>query len=172
MNTKMSKIALFVGALAATGGVWAASDTAHLDVGATVNNACAIGEGYLSFGTIALPVNSGVGTRDSSLAIDASAAVPVVCTNGATAAITGDMGLNGGGSSRKMASGSDLLGYQLYTSSARTTVLDTGTGAIPYTGTGSTESVLIYGRMEVADIMMAKRGNYNDTVQLTITYSP
>ena len=33
MNTKMSKIALFVGALAATGGVWAASDTAHLDVG-------------------------------------------------------------------------------------------------------------------------------------------
>jgi spore coat protein U-like protein len=177
MNTKMSKLALAIGALVMAGGAMAATDTANLAVTATVVNNCAIGPGTLAFGsTLSRAVNSGLGTAGTTANVnaDSGATVSIICTNGASATITGGLGLNAAaGTVRKMISGTDLLAYQLYTTAARTIALDTTTGSIPYTGTGSaTTTTAIYGQILAADLNAAKKGSYSDTVALTLTYTP
>lgn len=174
MNTKFSKLALAIGALVMAGGAMAATDTANLGVGATVENACAIGAGTLGFGTLALEVNAGLGTvTAANHNADSGATISIVCTNGASAAITAGLGANAAGSVRKMISGSDLLAYELYTDSGRGTVLDATTGSIAYTGTGAaTTDKAVYGRITGAQLAAAKKGSYADTVAMTITYTP
>ena len=66
-----------------------------------------------------------------------------------------------------------MLAYELYTSAARTTVLDAEMGSIPYLGTGATTTTeAIYGRITGAQLAAAKKGSYADTVAMTITYTP
>jgi spore coat protein U-like protein len=169
-----TKLALVIGAMVINGAAMAATDTADLAVSATVVNACAIGPGSLDFGSLALEVNAGLGTvTGTNHDADSAASISIVCTNGASAAITGGLGLNAVGSVRKMISGSDLLAYELYTASNRSTVLDTTAGSIAYTGTGATTTdKAIYGRITSAQLAAAKKGTYADTVALTITYTP
>lgn len=173
MNTKLNKLALVIGAMVMAGSAMAATDTANLAVGATVENACAISGGTLAFGTLALEVNAGLGTvTAANHDADSGTTISIVCTNGASAAITAGLGANAAGSVRKMISGTDLLAYELYTDSGRGTVLDSTTGSISYTGTGATTTnKAIYGRITGAQLAAAKKGTYADTVAMTITYS-
>lgn len=173
MSTKISKLALAI-SLAVSGVAMAASDSADLAVTATVQTACAIGPGALSFGNVAMAVTAGAGTIGSTGDVDADSgtSVEVVCTNGSSATVTGGNGLNYS-SGRRMLSGTvDYLGYELYTSSARTTALDTTTGSIAYTGTGADDTLTIYGRIPGSSLAAAKAGSYSDTVALSITYTP
>ena len=172
MNSKLNKWVIAVGIVTTSASAFAASDSANLSVGALVNNVCAIGGGYLDFGNASILVGSGSGTRGANSPLDAAQAVPVICTNGATAQINADFGMFASGDIRRMASGSNRLVYQLYTDTSRTTVLDTTTGAINYTGTGSNQTVTIYGRILASALSAAPKGEYDDTVALTITYTP
>lgn len=175
MNTKMSKLALAIGAMAIAGASMAATDTADLAVGATVVNACAIGPGTLAFGSaLSLAVNAnGTAGTTANVDADSGATISIICTTGASAAITAGLGLNAAVSVRKMISGADLLTYELYTDTGRLTVLDTTTGSIPYTGTGAaTTTTAVFGRILAADLAAAKKGTYADTVAMTITYTP
>ena len=174
MNTKMTKLALALGALVMTGGVWAATDTANLAVSATVETICAIGPGTLSFNTLKLEVNAGAGTvTPVNHDANSGTSISIACTIGSTAAITAGLGLNASvGSVRNMLSGTDLLAYELYTDSGYGTVLDSTTGAISYTGTGAATNKTIYGRITGAQLAAAKKGSYADTVAMTITYTP
>lgn len=171
MNTKMSKLALAIGAMAMAGASMAATDSADLAVGATVVNACAIGPGTLAFGgALSLAVTAGAGIAGTTAAVDADSGttISIICTNGATAAITAGPGLN----ARKMISGTDLLPYELYTDTGRLTVLNE-TNSISYTGTGlATTSTAVFGRILGTDLAAAKMGTYADTVAMTITYTP
>lgn len=176
MNTKMNKLALAIGILAMAGATTAATEGADLAVGATVENACAIGPGTLAFGSnLSMAVNSD-GTAGSTANVDADTGttISIICTTGASAAITAGLGLNAAATTvRKMISGADLLTYELYTSGARTTVLDTTTGSIAYTGTGAaTTTTAVYGRILGSALAAAKKGSYGDTVAMTITYTP
>ena len=174
MNTKMSKLVVALGAMAVTGTSMAATDTANLAVSATVVNACAIGAGALAFGSLSLAVTAGAGTAGTTADVDADSgtSISIICTNGTSAAITGDLGLNAVGSVRKMISGSDLLTYELYTNAGRGTVFN-ATNSIPYTGTGSaTTATAVYGRILGTNLAAAKKGTYADTVAMTITYTP
>ena len=176
MNAKLNKIALAIGALAIAGSAMAtpATDSANLVVSAVVENACAIGAGTLNFGTLALEVNAGLGTV-SAANHDANSgtSISIVCTNGASAAITGDLGLNASGAVRRMKSGSDALAYELYTDVGLGTVLDASSGSISYSGTGAaTTDKAVYGRITGAQLAATKKGSYSDTVGLTITYTP
>jgi spore coat protein U-like protein len=175
MRTKMSKLALALGLIAAAGATMAATDTANLTVNATVQNACAIGPGTLGFGNVSMAVNAGAGTAATTAAAnaDSGTSVKIVCTTGSSATVTGGNGSNySSGRRMKMAATADYLGYELYTSSARTTVLDTTTGSIAYTGTGADDSVTIYGQITAANLAAAKAGAYSDTVALIVTYAP
>lgn len=176
MNTKLSKLALAISAMAMVGTSIAATDTANLTVGASVVNACAIGPGTLNFGALGLVVVPGAGTVgvNGDNDADSGATMSVVCTNGASATIGGGLGLNAAGAVRKMISGADLLTYELYADAGRLTVLDnTVPGSIAYTGTGAaTTTDAIYGRVTAAQLAAAVKGTYSDTVALTITYTP
>ena len=186
MKLKPNQLTVALAALTMANFCFADADTANLTVSASVANVCAIGSGTLNFGTLSLGVGgSPVGTlsagtnsrkstnlTSSTNAADASTTVPVICTNAASASVTAALGSNAVGNARKMVSGSTLLTYELYADSARTTVLNASTGSISYTGTGTAETVTIYGRVAAADIASATKGNYSDTVALTITYTP
>jgi spore coat protein U-like protein len=177
MRTKMSKLALALGLIAAAGATMAAAltDTANLTVNATVQNACAIGPGTLGFGNISMAVTAGAGTAAATAAVDADSgtSVAIVCTTGSSATVTGDNGSNySSGRRMRILATADYLGYELYTSAGRTTVLDTSAGSIAYTGTGADGYVTIYGRITAANLAAAKAGTYTDVVALTVTYTP
>ena len=172
---KMSKMALAVSVCVLAGTTMAATDSADLTVNATVQTSCAIGAGTLAFGNVAMAVTAGAGTSATTGDADADSgsSVAIVCTNGSSATVTGANGANYS-AGRRMRNGAttDYLGYELYTDSARTTVLDATTGSIAYAGTGSDSSVTVYGRIAAASLAAAKAGTYSDTVALTVTYTP
>lgn len=186
MKLKLNQLSVALATLTMAGVCFADADSANLTVSASVANVCAIGSGTLNFGTLSLGIAASTGASSAAFAnirkstgptsstnsADTSTTVPVICTNDASASVTGALGSNAVGYTRKMASGSNLLTYELYADAARTTVLDTSAGSIAYTGTGSAETVTIYGRVAAADIAAAKKGSYTDTVALTITYTP
>lgn len=117
----------------------------------------------LAFGTI-----PGLITTD----VDQDAAFSMTCT-GRTAWNVGlDNGLNASGSARRMrrGAGSDHVTYELYTTAARTVRWGDTIGAdtITGTGTGTTQSLTVHGRIPAPQSVPA--GSYSDTITVTITY--
>jgi spore coat protein U-like protein len=71
-----------------------------------------------------------------------------------------------------MTSGANLLNYNLYTTTARTTVWGNGTagtGVLAGTGTGIVQAVTVYGRVASGQTSVPA-GSYVDTVSVTVTY--
>ncbi len=89
--------------------------------------------------------------------IDTTSDVVVTCT--ASTPYTVD--LAGSGS---MTSGGNSITYAMYSDSARTTVWS----AVGGTGTGSAQTLTVYGRVPVQTSQPA--GSYTDAVTVTITY--
>lgn len=93
------------------------------------------------------------------------------CTPGTTAKITLGPGLYGTGvNDRRMriASGTNTLRYQLYTSAARTTVWDDVTGISIIVNDNTTKTFPVYGRIPAQATPV--NGNYSDQVMVTLTY--
>jgi len=69
-----------------------------------------------------------------------------------------------------MTSGTSVLKYALYSNSARTTNWGNtvGTDTVSWTGTGSTQSLTVYG--QIPGGQSPKPGSYLDTITATITY--
>ena len=108
--------------------------------------------------------------------------ISVSCTATASVLVNYTIDLGTGNSSsyspRLMGSGSNRLGYNLFTDSARTSVWGNGTGGtgrivsgdIPLTlFTGSTVNYPVYGRIPGSQKTVPP-GSYNDAVQVTVTY--
>jgi spore coat protein U-like protein len=171
----MRKLVAALGAVLLAGAAVAATDSADLAVSATVQNACAIGTGTMGFGTLALEVNAGAGTvTGTNHDADSGSSISIACTKDATATITAGNGSNADGATRRMKKSDslDYITYDLYTSSARSTVLN-GVNSIAYTGTGAaTTSTVIYGRIGSDQLALVPAGSYSDTVAMTITYTP
>jgi spore coat protein U-like protein len=93
------------------------------------------------------------------------------CTPGTTAKITMDAGLNSSSvNTRKMklTTGTATLNYQLYTSSARTTVWDNTVGISVVFNADLTQSIPIYGRIPIQTTPTS--GSYSDQITVTISY--
>lgn len=139
-----------------------------LQVGATVLVSCNVSGTALSFG----------GSIDPLLTpgpVDASASLSVTCTHTTPYTLALNAGLNAGGAasfgSRAMKNGTHSLPYQLYLDAGRGNVWgdsSNGSGVYSGTGTGSAQSVMIYGRLP--SLAGVAPGNYSDTVTLTISY--
>jgi len=103
---------------------------------------------------------------------DATSTVSVTCTSGASY----NVGLNGGLSGatnptlRKMTLGVNEITYGLYQNAARSTPWgDTiGTNTVVGTGTGSAQTLTVYGRIPPQTTPIA--GSYSDTIIVTVTY--
>lgn len=147
----------------------AATTTATLTVNATLVSSCNVSGSVLNFGSSIDPLSA-------SVPVDASSTMTVQCTNTTPYAVSLNAGANAGGASafanRNMKHGtSNLLGYQLYLDSGRSTVWGDGTASSSTysgTGSGSNQTLTIYGRLP--SLTGAVPGGYTDAVTVTITY--
>ncbi|MFZ6639666.1 spore coat U domain-containing protein [Undibacterium sp. TC4M20W] len=139
----------------------AATSNSNLSVSSTVLSACSVTGSSLAFGSY------------TNTQIDNSAAVSITCTNGTAYNVGLDAGGGSGASTavRKMTGSiSGTLSYSLYKDSGRSTVWGNTVGSDTAigTGTGSAQSISVYGRVpggQNADV-----GIYSDTVTVTLTY--
>ena len=143
----------------------AATSTANFGVGATVGKNCTISTNALAFGTYD-PV-----VANASANLDGTGSVTVGCTRGAIASIALGGGSNSSGSTRRMADGTgNFLLYELYSDSSRTTVWNSGSGALTLTAAPSraTRDLTVYGRISSSQDVPA--GTYADTVVATVNF--
>ena len=150
----------------------AGTATANMTVQITITASCSINAATLDFG-------SNAGTALLSANVDASTTVSVTCTNGSPYSIGMDNGANVNVTQRRMKNGaSNYLNYNLYTDAPRTSAWTTAASSSTCTtanscalgaGTGSAQSVSIYGRVPIV-ATAPTAGVYTDTVVMTITY--
>jgi len=145
----------------------AATATASLAVTARVNGAC----------TIATTAPVGFGIYDTALVGPTLAVgtLSVSCPTTQSGTISLSAGANEGVGStqanptRRMASGTNFLAYQLFTDSDRAIVwADGALNTVTHVGTGNLATLSVYGSL--AGQQTAVTGNYADTVTATITY--
>jgi spore coat protein U-like protein len=152
--------------LAAATPAFAQTAQGDLSVSASVSKNCIVSASPMNFGSVDV-------TNGQSF--DSTAELSVRCTSGTDWTATADAGLGTGATTatRRMQNGANLLGYTLYTDSARTNVWDDGEGeaanAIEGVGSGSAQLATIYGRVFGGQNSLPS-GNYADTVQVTVAY--
>ena len=136
----------------------------NIQVSATIVASCTASGTSLDFGTGTDPLRH-------SGAIDATAALSVICTNTTPYSIGLSAGANANGanaSARAMKNGSNALPYQLYLDPARSKIWGEDGNGYSGVGTGSFQSLTIFGRLP--SLAGAVPGMYSDTVTVTITY--
>lgn len=144
--------------------VYATDATSDLAVGASVANACSITTTPIDFGAYDPVLKN---------QIDATGAVNVTCTLGATTSVKLGQGANPGAGStdavpvRQMMSGANILPYHLSTGADQTVVWENTTG-VSHTGTGNLTTLTVYGRIAANENVPA--GTYADTVVATVTF--
>src|SRR5512143_429420 len=161
----LSSLALFAAVPAAHA---ATTTTTNFKVTAMVNANCLASANPLDFGTYTPSASGAV--------LDATSTISVNCTKGTTFTVALDAGLNAAGNyaNRAMKSGTDSLGYQLYTPAGYTTaaVWGDGTGTtstvsgaglgMGAVSSGQVVSLTVNGR--IPDTPAAVPGTYTDTV--------
>ena len=109
---------------------------------------------------------------DITANVDQTSTIGLTCTGRTVWKLGLDNGANASGTVRRMRQGtsSSYVPYELYSDAARTqrwggTV---GTDTVNGTGTGSAQSVTVYGRVPAPQVPAP--GSYSDTITVTITY--
>ena len=156
---------VILAALAAPQPALAATASSTMSVTATVTANCTVSTSALAFGNV---------NTISGANVDGTGGLSITCTNGTAWSAAAGVGAGSGASyaNRRMTSGANLLNYNIYTSAARTTVWGngtSGTSAIAGTGSGTLQSVTVYGRVGSGQTSVPA-GAYADTVAVTVTY--
>ncbi len=142
---------------------YAATATTTFNVTANVPNTCSVSAVELAFGSY-------IGTAD---VLDTTT-VTVKCTSGLDYTVGLDDGLNYSACSshRCMKHGTaDYLNYELYSDSARTTRWGNVSGSwVSGSGTGADQTLTVYGLLPAGQTLIG--GDYLDTIQVTVTYTP
>jgi spore coat protein U-like protein len=135
---------------------------------------CTVSATAISFGTY-IPSTPGPTDNTGSVSVSCSAVFQTV-----SYAIALNAGVNSGGSfgNRKMSSGGSALSYQIYTSSARTTVWGDGTGGTSTVSdsyacffcVNQSRSYVDYGRLPGLQ-WTAAPGVHSDTITATVTFN-
>jgi len=167
MNRSIARVALAAGALVlgATAPALAQTATANLLVTATVTKNCSITTTPVAFGSYD-PI-----VANAASPLDGTGTVVVTCTKGAGTRIDLGLGSNATGSTRRMLGGTDLLTYELYTDTGRSTVWGSGAGAgqsIPAAPNKNPRTFTVYGRVAAGQDVGA--ASYSDTVVATINF--
>jgi spore coat protein U-like protein len=138
--------------------------TSAFNVTLTLANACTFGAAAADLAFT--PPASGI--LDS--AVGASTALNVTCTQNYAASIQLNAGTHVSGSQRRMADGSGhFVSYNLFTDSPGGTAWGIGaTAPRAYTGTGSADTVSVFGQVPVQSTPPA--GAYTDVVTASITF--
>lgn len=155
--------------LSAAGSATGATATTIITVSATLASSCSVSANPLSFGLY----QPGQGN------MSASTTLAVRCTRGAPFSVALDAGSSGGSvAQRLMSMGASRLQYNLYTSSAHSTVWGDGTqstATVSGIGHGLTSAAAIthtvYGQLpdSPANVDLAP-GLYTDTITVIVSY--
>ena len=143
----------------------AATATTTFNVTATVAASCSATATDLTFGAYNIA---------SATPLDGTSTISVSCTSGTTYTVALNIGAGGGTfAARRMASGGNLLTYNLYTTTGRTTVWGDGTASTAtVAGTGSglltPNAATVYGRVPINQDVAA--GSYASLITVTINY--
>ncbi len=134
-------------------------------VWASVQNDCSLSAAPLDFGATGLAL--------ANQPVDAQTSISVNCGQGVAYTLALDAGTSNGASvtNRRMTrdGGGDLLRYGLYRDAARTQVWgDSGSDLQNGTGSGSSVSHTVYGRLPAQTLPPA--GAYRDTITVTLTF--
>jgi spore coat protein U-like protein len=152
-----------------TGGATTTSGGSNWD--ATIAAGCNISTSTMNFGSTSSFISSN---------IDSAATITAQCTNTSAYSIGLSNGVNASGSQNRMRLGatSNYVTYGLYTDAARSNAWATTTSATGCTsgtstcalgtGTGSSQSVTVYGRVPPQNVPAA--GSFTDTVVVTVTF--
>jgi spore coat protein U-like protein len=135
--------------------------TATISVTATVLSSCTLTAQPLAFGNY------------SAVILNATTTLSVTCTNGSAYTVALDLGTGSGAtvSARKMTyNTTNTLNYGLYQDSGHATIWGntTGTNTEAGTGTGSLQTLTVYGSIPASQFVVP--GSYSDTVTATITF--
>jgi spore coat protein U-like protein len=144
-------------------GSFASTTTSTFAVQSTITASCTINSAStLNFGS------QGVLTAN----VDQTSTLQMQCTNTTPYNIGLDQGTGTGATvaARMMTSGANTVTYSLYSDSGRATVWGNtvGTNTVAATGSGGSQSYIVYGR--VAAQTTPAPGTYSDTVTVTVTY--
>jgi spore coat protein U-like protein len=148
----------------------AGTTTGNLDVSATIANNCVFATSPMAFGAYD-PV-----VANATTALAVTGAVNLTCTKSDAITLTAGAGLNAASATgtcavttctRAMKSGTNFLSYDLYTTTAHTTVWNTSNN-IPATATGASQAVSVFGYIPAGSAQPA--GTYVDTVVVTATF--
>jgi spore coat protein U-like protein len=162
------KVALvaFVGAVSASTGAFAGTDTQNMAVSANISASCSVAPAPLAFGTALLPLTS------TTTAVNSTSIASVTCSTASPYTLNINGGLTPGsyvgGATRAMKFGAILLPYEVYTDAAH---LDPFAAAAGPSGTGTgtgTSTVTIYGQIPAQPTPTA--GTYTDTLAVVINY--
>ena len=147
----------------------AGTDSANLEVSASVAANCTIATSALTFGAYD-PVDI-----NSASPLVGSGAVTVRCTLGSSVVVELDEGANGNVGSapdaplRRLVDGRYFLAYDLFSNEARTAVWGVGNDVdVPVIGTGTDTQLVVYGAVQAGQNVPA--GAYTDTVVATVTF--
>ncbi|HEY4275600.1 MAG TPA: spore coat U domain-containing protein [Rhizomicrobium sp.] len=138
--------------------------TAQFNVTATVLGNCAVSATDLAFGNY---------SANSATPLPATSTLSVTCTSGTTYTVALDGGTNKASvTGRAMTDGATHnLNYALYTTNAYTSIWGDGTASTVTqagTGSGSAQTLTVYGRIPVSQFVTA--GSYSDRITVTVTY--
>lgn len=138
----------------------AASNTNNLAISTSVAANCVV-----STGSVAFAAYDPVGTH-ATADLDGAGTFTVSCTKGASG-VTLALGTGSNGARKmKLTTGADLLAYELYSDSGRTTVFNSTSMATSTTKAAVT--VNVYGRVtKNQDVAI---GSYTDTVVATVNF--
>ncbi|HKW91438.1 MAG TPA: spore coat U domain-containing protein [Methylomirabilota bacterium] len=137
----------------------------NLTVSATVTSNCSITTTAVAFGSYD-PI-----VANATTALDGTGTVVVTCTKGAGTRIDLGLGSNASASTRRMLGGTDLLTYELYSDTGRTTVWGSGATAgltIATAPSKAARTFTVYGRVPAGQDVGA--ASYGDTVVATINF--
>lgn len=147
--------------LTGTPAAYAATATTTFNVTATVPTSCSVSAGGdLAFGSYS-------GTQ-----LAATTTVSVTCTSGGSYTVGLDDGANFSTPNRRMLHGTvDYLNYELYKEVGLTNRWGSAGGElVSGTGSGSAQSLTVYGKLLAGQTLIA--GSYTDLITVTVTYTP
>ncbi len=152
-------VGFIVGGACQANGPDLAGQEVTLSVTASIVENCTLGTiGEIDFGELA-------GLRER---IDAAGSVQLICPISRAWTLSFDGGRHVSGTERRMRStAGDLITYQLYRDSGRSNPLEVN-GSLSGTGTGTTQTVPVYGRVEIANLPPI--GQYSDFIVVTLGF--
>ncbi|HUE79482.1 MAG TPA: spore coat U domain-containing protein [Sphingomicrobium sp.] len=140
---------------------WAATETANMEVSASVSTVCTLATTPLAFGEVAIS-----GTTDGT------ATVSVNCTGGGAYTVGLGNGLHNVVAQRKLQSGANLLNYNLFKEVGHTSRWgDAGAELVSGTGSDAVQNLTVYGQIASGQTLVSGNGTpYTDTILVSVNY--